>query len=105
MTVRDQGSASVEDVVTRNLASKHGAPRERVARPSAGKPVPHLTIAEREAKGRAARETVPRERLGAWQAPRNRTDPVTLLEGQEESRFGMCTWRQVRSPSTVAPPG
>ncbi|MHB1164752.1 MAG: DUF2252 family protein [Candidatus Nanopelagicales bacterium] len=46
----------------------------------------HLTIAEREAKGRAARETVPRERLGAWQAPADRTDPVSLLVAEEKSR-------------------
>ncbi|MDP1878326.1 MAG: DUF2252 domain-containing protein [Actinomycetota bacterium] len=83
MTVRDQGSASVEDVVTRDLAPRRGA---GVARSSARKPVPHPTVAERKAKGRTARETVPREQLAAWQAPADRTNPVTLLVAQEKSR-------------------
>ena len=48
--------------------------------------VPHLTVAERAARGRAARAEVPRSVHGEWFAPADRRDPVELLEQQAASR-------------------
>jgi hypothetical protein len=86
MTVGDEGSASVADVVNEDLASQQRAVRERISKAVAQKAVQHPTVAERVAKGRAAREKVPRELLATWQAPADRTDPVSLLAAQETSR-------------------
>src|SRR6202012_1433873 len=46
----------------------------------------HLSIEERVAMGKAARASAPRAAHGAWEEPSTRPDPVTLLEGQAESR-------------------
>ncbi|HVM56668.1 MAG TPA: DUF2252 domain-containing protein [Gaiellaceae bacterium] len=46
----------------------------------------HLTADERDARGRAAREAVPRQSHGVWAPAANRPDPVTLLEDQAEHR-------------------
>ena len=48
--------------------------------------VPHLSVAERVAHGKAARAEVPRERHAAYEPPRRRTDPVKLLERQAKTR-------------------
>jgi uncharacterized protein (DUF2252 family) len=45
-----------------------------------------LTMAERAARGRAARAAVPRSSLGAWRPDADRPDPVALLEEQATSR-------------------
>ena len=49
-------------------------------------PVPHLSVAERVAHGKAARAEVPRESHAAYEPPRRRTDPVKLLERQAKTR-------------------
>ncbi len=49
-------------------------------------PVAHFTVAERTARGRAARADVPRRSHAAWEAAPNRSDPVELLEEQAKSR-------------------
>lgn len=46
----------------------------------------HETPAERVKKGKAARSTVPRSSLAAWDPPDDRPDPVDLLEGQAQER-------------------
>ena len=46
----------------------------------------HLTVEERLARGRAAREQVPRSRHGRWEPAPDRPDPIALLEEQAESR-------------------
>ena len=48
--------------------------------------VAHLTPAERVARGKAARNEVPRSSQGSWQPDVNRPDPVGLLEEQAASR-------------------
>lgn len=48
--------------------------------------VPHLSVAERAARGKAARAEVPRSVHGEWSAPSGRRDPVELLEEQAASR-------------------
>ena len=48
--------------------------------------VPHFSLAERAARGKAARAEVPRSLHGEWSAPSGRRDPVDLLEEQAASR-------------------
>jgi uncharacterized protein (DUF2252 family) len=48
--------------------------------------VEHLTVAERAAKGKAARAETPRSVHGEWQPATDRSDPVDLLEEQAATR-------------------
>jgi uncharacterized protein (DUF2252 family) len=48
--------------------------------------LPHLTVSERVARGKAARAEVPRASHGAFQPPTTRADPVDLLERQAATR-------------------
>src|SRR3954452_2617937 len=52
----------------------------------AAKVVPHLTPAERAARGKAARAEVPRASHAEWDPPALRHDPVALLEHQAQTR-------------------
>ena len=56
---------------------------EALGRPRVSRP----TIAERAARGRAAREVAPRSRHGTWEAASDRADPVGLLEEQARTRI------------------
>jgi uncharacterized protein (DUF2252 family) len=47
---------------------------------------PHLTVDEREARGRDARRQAPRRGHGRWEPAPDRPDPVALLEEQAQSR-------------------
>ena len=49
-------------------------------------PAPHFTVAERAARGKAARAEVPRSSHAAWEPSPVRPDPVELLEQQAETR-------------------
>src|SRR5207344_2011024 len=51
-----------------------------------GKVVPHLTVAEREARGKAARREVPRGSHATFTPGSLRPDPVELLERQAVTR-------------------
>ena len=55
----------------------------RTSRPTA---VPHLTVDERIARGKAARAEVPRSRHAEFEAPHDRADPVDLLDQQARTR-------------------
>jgi uncharacterized protein (DUF2252 family) len=55
----------------------------RTSRPTA---VPHLTVDERIARGKAARAEIPRSRHAEFDAPQDRADPVDLLEDQARTR-------------------
>lgn len=48
--------------------------------------VPHLTVDERIARGKAARAEVPRSRHAEFEAPADRADPIALLEDQAKTR-------------------
>jgi uncharacterized protein (DUF2252 family) len=48
--------------------------------------VPHLTVAERVARGKAARAEVPRSRHAIFEPPSRRPDPIKLLERQAKTR-------------------
>jgi uncharacterized protein (DUF2252 family) len=56
------------------------------ARRRAPRVVPHLSVAERVARGRAARAEVPRSSHAGFEAVTHRPDPVTLLERQAATR-------------------
>jgi uncharacterized protein (DUF2252 family) len=45
-----------------------------------------MSPAERRVRGKAARAEVPRESLGEWKPPKDRPDPVALLEAQGAPR-------------------
>jgi uncharacterized protein (DUF2252 family) len=49
-------------------------------------PVAHLTVAERVARGKAARAEVPRSSHATFDPSPKRTDPIELLERQAETR-------------------
>ena len=48
--------------------------------------VAHFSVAEREARGKAARAEVPRETHAEWEPSPHRPDPVDLLEEQAQTR-------------------
>jgi uncharacterized protein (DUF2252 family) len=48
--------------------------------------VPHLTVAERAARGKAARAEVPRSSHAVFEPPARRPDPIKLLELQAKTR-------------------
>ena len=68
----------------RTSAARRGAaaPRKK-PEPAA---VPHLSVAERVARGKAARQEVPRADHAKFEPPPNRADPVELLERQAKTR-------------------
>ncbi len=51
-----------------------------------GRRVEHLSVADRAAKGKAAREAVPRSSLAEWMPSPGRRDPVAVLEDQAMTR-------------------
>jgi len=56
-------------------------------RPAKARRHVHLTAEERVARGRAARDAVPRKSHGSWTPAGGRPDPVALLEEQAEHRL------------------
>jgi uncharacterized protein (DUF2252 family) len=48
--------------------------------------LPHLTVEERTARGKAARAEVPRSRHAEFEPPHDRADPIDLLEDQARTR-------------------
>ena len=64
----------------------------------------HLTVDERVARGRAARQQAPRSSHGRWAPAPDRPDPIALLEEQAESRVASLVpiryGRMVVSPFT-----
>jgi uncharacterized protein (DUF2252 family) len=64
--------------------TRRGGSAARKTKPTA--PVPHLSVAERVARGKAARKEVPRARHASFEPLSARTDPVDLLERQAKTR-------------------
>jgi uncharacterized protein (DUF2252 family) len=60
--------------------------RTRSAKPRTPRVVPHLSVEERVARGKAARQEIPRARHGEFEPSSNRVDPVVLLEHQAATR-------------------
>ncbi|MBV8221077.1 MAG: DUF2252 domain-containing protein [Solirubrobacterales bacterium] len=48
--------------------------------------VPHLTVDQRIARGKAARNEIPRSRHAEFEPPSDRADPISLLEAQARTR-------------------
>src|SRR5205823_324232 len=66
-------------VTTRTATRKNGKAPSAVA-------VPHLSIAERVARGKAARAEVPRSSHTVFESSPSRADPIELLERQASTR-------------------
>src|SRR6478672_10271045 len=60
--------------------------RTTVENATAGREVPHLSVAERAARGKAARSEVPRSSHAGYEPQARRGDPVKLLERQAKTR-------------------
>jgi uncharacterized protein (DUF2252 family) len=75
-------SASTSNATTASEVAK------QTTRPGSGEngKLPHLSLRERGARGKAERAEVPRSVHGEWVTPPARRDPVELLEEQAESR-------------------
>jgi uncharacterized protein (DUF2252 family) len=72
---------------TARATGKTGAPASRTAAAkTAPTVVPHLSVAERVASGKAARVEVPRASHAAFEPSPNRPDPLELLERQAAAR-------------------
>ena len=52
----------------------------------ADKALPPLSAEERRAQGKMLRDTVPREAHGTWKAPKDRFDPIELLNKSNKNR-------------------
>jgi uncharacterized protein (DUF2252 family) len=61
-------------------------PAARTARNPAGVAVPHLSVTERAARGKAARAEVPRSSHATFDPAPDRADPIELLERQATTR-------------------
>jgi uncharacterized protein (DUF2252 family) len=88
---QEAGSEPTEQVAPKRVArsrkrspAKSAGPRSRQS--STAKVVPHLTPAERAARGKAERAELGRSEHGEWESPSNRRDPVDRLEEQAETR-------------------
>ena len=74
---------------TRRTTARNGAPatrRRKTVAPSALPVMPHLTVSERVARGKAARAEVPRSSHAIFEPPAARADPLELLEQQATTR-------------------
>ncbi len=68
-------------------ATDSAAPaRQRDGRRPKPKAVPHITVEERAARGKAARAVVSRSGHGEWEPASDRPDPVELLQEQAATR-------------------
>ncbi|HTA33195.1 MAG TPA: DUF2252 domain-containing protein [Solirubrobacteraceae bacterium] len=67
-------------------AAGAGSRRTRQSAANGGAPVTHLSVAERIARGKAARAEVPRSSHAAFKPSSRRGDPVKLLERQAKTR-------------------
>jgi uncharacterized protein (DUF2252 family) len=75
--------------MTTSSPHKNGTEAQRRKTAAAKKPgaaVPHLTVAERVARGKAARQEVPRAGHALFEPLATRADPVELLERQAKTR-------------------
>ena len=76
-------------MATTTPSNRKTAARRRTAAPgtkSRPAAVAHLSVAERVARGKAARSEVPRADHAKFEPPASRADPVGLLEGQAKTR-------------------
>ena len=67
-------------------ATKPDKTEQAASGTTTAKAVPHFTLEERAARGKAARAEVPRSAHADWEPSPVRPDPVELLESQAEAR-------------------
>ena len=79
MSSTESGAGRAEVVKAEGASAK-------ARRASGARVVPHLSVGERVARGRAARAEVPRGRHAEYAPAAHRADPVALLESQAVSR-------------------
>ena len=84
-----------------DVAGVGGAVSDSTEAAPAGR-VEHLSMAERAALGKAAREAVPRSSHGVWEPGPGRRDPVELLEEQAATRVAGAGADPVRPDVGVA---
>jgi uncharacterized protein (DUF2252 family) len=70
--------------ITRNHSSADSS--QATVEAPANRAVPHLSVAERAARGKAARSEVPRSSHAVYEPQARRGDPVKLLERQAKTR-------------------
>ncbi len=82
-------SSEQEQVTGGKESESAPAPREsRVLPPSQDGQIPsRMTVAERQARGRALRDQVPLDIQAAWAPPPDRPSPIDLLESQAKTRL------------------
>jgi uncharacterized protein (DUF2252 family) len=73
-------------MATTEVETARGMKKQTGGDGSAAGVVSHLSVAERVARGKAARAAVPRAAHAGFGADSDRPDPIALLEGQAESR-------------------
>src|SRR4051812_11740899 len=81
MTIQDEDGT----VTTTDATDGHGG-EDSSRKPPRLQTVPHLSVDERAARGKAARAEGPRASHAEWEPPPHRPDPVALLEEQAETR-------------------
>src|SRR6478735_6566615 len=84
MTNRSDAGSDVKGRKAREGSPIQGDAED--GRPAAVRKVAHLSVEERVARGKAARNEVPRSSHGRWAPSDQRPDPVALLEEQAGSR-------------------
>src|SRR5271167_4609811 len=84
--VRSLPGSEVMSTRSTRTADQSAATQETVAEFGGNGQVPHLSVAERVARGKAERAEVPRGVHAEWSAPSARRGPIELLEEQAESR-------------------
>jgi uncharacterized protein (DUF2252 family) len=73
-------------MATTTAVKKNGAVGSETRKRDPGVKVPHLSVAERVARGKAARSESPRSSHGAFERLSTCPDPVDLLESQAKTR-------------------
>ena len=87
-TSQEPSPVAGKDAFPDTAASAADSSRTTVGEPRRSAParVEHFSVAERKARGKAARSEVPRSVHTGWEAPAMRRDPVDLLEEQAKTR-------------------
>ena len=97
-------SSTDSDAGQATAVNPEGAPSEERgrARRQTSRVVPHLSVAERVARGRAARAEVPRSSHAEFDPAAHRADPVALLEQQAETRVPELVPIRLRADAGLA---
>jgi uncharacterized protein (DUF2252 family) len=87
--VKDSGLTEGKAMATatkRNGTATAGEQKAAAKKKQRGRALPHLSVAERVARGKAARAEVPRASHALFEPSSTRADPVELLERESQTR-------------------